>query len=74
MCEMEIVSKTLLKFVIITTMIPICFSILGTNSAFGKVYVEITANASNNYPLSSFFNPWANNPNIYANPDRYTLN
>jgi hypothetical protein len=74
MCEMEIVSKTLLKFVIITTMIPISFSILSTSSAFGKVYVEITANASNNYPLSSFFNPWANNSNIYANADRYPLN
>jgi hypothetical protein len=73
MCEMEIVPKTLLKFVI-STMIPICFSILGTNSAFGKVYVEITATASNNYPLSSFFNSWANNSNIYANADRYALN
>ena len=73
MCEMEIVSKTLLKFVC-TTMIPISFSILSTNSALGKVYAEIIATASNNYPLSSFFNPWANNSNIYANADRYPLN
>jgi hypothetical protein len=73
MCEMEIVSKTLLKFVI-TTMFPISFSIPSTDLTFGKVYVEITANASNNYPLSSFFNSWANNSNIYANADRYPLN
>ena len=73
MCEMEIVPKTLLKFVI-STMTPISFSILSTNSAFGEVYVGIIANASNNYPLSSFFNSWANNSNIYANADRYPLN
>ena len=73
MCEMEIGSRTLLKFVI-TTMTPISFSILSTNSAFGKVYVGIIANASNNYPLSSFFNSWTNNSNIYANADRYPLN
>jgi len=73
MCEMEIGSRTLLKFVI-TTMTPIYFSILSTNSAFGKVYVEITANANNNYPLPSFFDSWANNSNIYANADRYPVN
>jgi len=73
MCEMEIGSRTLLKFVI-TTMTPISFSILSTNSAFGKVYVRITANGSNSYPLPSFFNSWANNSNINANADRYPLN
>jgi hypothetical protein len=56
MCEMEIGSRTLLKFVI-TTMTRLSFSIL-TNSAFGKVYVGIIAKGSNTYPLPSFFNSW----------------
>jgi hypothetical protein len=73
MCKMELVSKTLLKFVI-TTMIPISFSIPSKNSAFGKVCAVITTNGSSNYPLPSFFKSWANNSNIYANADRYPLN
>jgi hypothetical protein len=72
MCEMEIGSRTLLKFVI-TTMTRLSFSIL-TNSAFGKVYVGIIAKGSNTYPLPSFFNSWANNSNINANVNRYPLN
>lgn len=72
MCEMELVPKALLKFVI-STMTPISFSILSTNSAFGKVYVGITANASNTYPLPSFFNSWTNKTNVNANADKYPL-
>lgn len=72
MCEMEIGSRTLLKFVI-TTMTPISFLILSTNSAFGKVYVGITANSSNTYPLPSFFNSWTNKTNVNANADKYPL-
>jgi hypothetical protein len=72
MCEMEIGSRTLLKFVI-TTMTPMSFSILSTNSAFGKVYVGITANASNTYPLPLFFNSWTNKTNVNANADKHPL-
>jgi hypothetical protein len=72
MCEMEIGSRTLLKFVI-RTMTRLSFSIL-TNSAFGKVYMGIIAKDSNTYPLPSFFNSWANNSNIKANVNRYPLN
>ena len=72
MCEKELSSRALLKFVI-PTLIPISFSVLGTNSDYDNVNLDITRNASNTYALTSLSFSWTINSTEYASAEKHHL-
>lgn len=72
MCEKEIGPRVLVKFVI-PTLIPISFSVLGTNSDYNNVNLDITRNASNTYALTSLFCSWTINLTEYASAEKHHL-
>ena len=69
MCENELNSRALLKFVT-PSLILNSFSVLGTNSDFDNINPDITQNTSNAFPLTSLFSSWTINSNEYASADK----